>query len=389
VQGGHHVCDRSSNVGAELTNRSRRPVIGIDGSRATIGRLTGTERYSVELLGALAELDPPDDIRVYLNALEKPAELRMPGTPVPLPGRRFWTLRNLALEMQRNPTDLLFVPSHVIPPVHPRTVVTVHDLGYLVEPEGHEPIHRNQLELTTRWNARAATGIVAVSHSTKQDLIERLGVPPERIKVIYHGVSDFFAPSSLQQVDAARSRYRLGARMILAVGSIHPRKNPTRLIQAFEQLAAEDDDLQLVLCGSVGWKGDQIVRRACASPFGSRIRWLGYVTDEEMPALYSAASVLAFPSLYEGFGLPALESMACGTPVVAAERAALPEICGNAAVLVDPFDSSAIASGILQILNNNELRIDLTERGFRRAKQLSWHECAQQTLAFLRSIRDN
>jgi glycosyltransferase involved in cell wall biosynthesis len=341
------------------------------------------------LLAALANLDPPDDIRVYLNAAEQPAGLRLPGTPVPIPGPRFWTLRNLAVEMQRHPPELLFVPSHVIPPIHPRTVVTIHDLGYLVEPSAHEPIHRTQLDWTTRWNVRAAAGIIAVSQSTKRDLIELLDAPPGHIQVIYHGISNDFTPASNQQVSTIRTRYGLGNRTILAVGSIHPRKNLTRLIQAFEQLAANDEDLQLVLCGSVGWRGDQIVDRAATSPFGTRIRLLGYVSDSDMPSLYSAASVLAFPSLYEGFGLPALESMACGTPVVAADRTALPEICGNAAVLVDPFDSMSIAAGIRQILTDQNLRNGLIERGHQRAKQFNWHTSARQTLAFLRSIRDN
>ncbi len=125
----------------------------------------------------------------------------------------------------------------------------------------------------------------------------------------------------------------------MAVGSIHPRKNLTRLIQAFELLAVGDPSVQLVLSGGLGWKGDAILQRARSSPFRERILHLGYVPDSSLPALYSAAAVFAFPSLYEGFGMPALEAMACGTPVVAANRAALPEICGNAAVLVDPLDS--------------------------------------------------
>jgi glycosyltransferase involved in cell wall biosynthesis len=351
--------------------------------------LTGTERYSVELLSALTDLDPPETIKVYLNANELPPGLRVPGKPVLIPGNRLWTVRNLTAEMRRDPPDLLFVPSHVIPPVHPKSVVTIHDLGYLIEPDSHAPIHRKQLEWTTRWNARAASGLVAVSESTKRDLVAFLNVDPNRIQVIHHGVSETLAPASERAIAAVRDRYSIGPRAILAVGTIHPRKNLVRLIQAFERLAAGDPTAQLALCGAPGWKSEQILHRATASPFHDRIRHIGYVPDTELAALYSSASILAFPSLYEGFGMPALEAMACGTPVVAANRASLPEVCGHAALFVDPFDVGSIAAGIGRVLDDADLRSELRERGLRRARMFRWQSCAEQTLAFLRSIGDN
>jgi len=387
VQRRHHVRAWAADVGVELTRALR--TIGIDGSRATVGRLTGTERYSVELLSALADLDTPEEIRVYLNATDRPPDMRLPGTAVPIPGPRFWTLRNLAAEMRRDPPDLLFVPSHVIPPVHPRSVATIHDLGYLTEPESHQPIHRKQLEWTTRWNAKAATGLIAVSETTKSDLVEFLDIDPNRIRVIYHGVGKELAPATEPEIAAVRERHGIGPMAILAVGTLQPRKNLMRLIQAFEQLAPRSPDLQLVLCGAPGWRSDQILHRASASPFHHRIQHLGYIPDSDLPALYSSAAVLAFPSLYEGFGMPALEAMACGTPVVAANRSSLPEICGDAPVLVDPLDAESIANGIDLVLTDDEVRQRHTDRGFVRAEKFRWHECAEQTLAFLRSIGDN
>ncbi len=337
----------------------------------------------------MAQLEPPDDIRVYFNADRPPAQVRFPGVPVPIPGPRFWTLRSLTLEMRRDPPDLLFVPSHVIPPVHPAAVVTIHDLGYLVEPGSHEPVHRKQLEWTTRWNCRAATGIVAVSHSTRTDLIERLGVSPEKIRIIHHGVSPAYRPVPFEESERVRHAYGLPDRFVLAVGTIHPRKNLVRLIQAFEHIAATDRDIALVLSGNPGWRADEVLDRARRSPFADRIHHIGYVLDRDLPALYSAAAATAFISLYEGFGLPALESMACGTPVVAANRSALPEACGDAAVLVDPFDSQAIADGVHRILNDDRLRQALIDSGRQRAKSFTWENCAYETLAFLRAIRDN
>jgi glycosyltransferase involved in cell wall biosynthesis len=268
-------------------------------------------------------------------------------------------------------------------------VVTIHDLGYLVEPECHEPVHRKQLEWTTRWNCRAASGIVAVSESTKSDLIDILGVSPDTIRVIPLGVSPRFRAAARQDVKQLRASYKLPERFVLTVGTINPRKNLVRLIQAFELLARTDPELGLVICGSQGWRADKTLDRALRSPFMNRIHIIGYVPDKEMPALYSAASVTAFVSLYEGFGLPAIESMASGTPLVAANRSSLPEVCGGAALLVDPFDSHSIADGLRRVINDSALRSALVERGRERARLFTWQHCASATLAFLRAIRDN
>ncbi len=389
MQGRFHVCPRTVDVGADLTIASANPVIGIDGSRATVGQPTGTERYAIELLAAMADLDPPDDIHVYFNSEIAPLGVRYPGVGKPIPSPRFWTLRSLALEMRRNPPDLLFVPSHVIPPAHPSSVVTVHDLGYLVEPGCHEPLHRKQLEWTTRWNCHAATAIIAVSDATRHDLIQRLGVPPDTIHVIHHGVSPEFRPVTPEIIARIRTDYSLPERFILAVGSLHPRKNLVRLIQAFERIAPELPDLALVLSGAAGWRADEILERARRSPFSSRIFYTGYVRNGDLPGLYSAASVTAFVSLYEGFGLPALESMACGTPVVAANRSALPEICGDAALLANPIDPESISDALHCALEDSQRRQRMIEGGITRAASFTWQSSALQTLAFLRAIRDN
>lgn len=366
-----------------------RRCIGIDGSRATVGQPTGTERYAIELLSALAKLDQADEFRVYFNQPTPPTALDYPGRAVCIPGARFWTVRSLAREMRRDPPDLLFVPSHVIPPFHPKAVVTIHDLGYLIEPECHEPRHRKQLEWTTRWNCHAATGIIAVSESTRRDLIDLLRVPGDRVEVIPHGVSPAFARASPDAIEKLRAGYHLPGRFILAVGTIHPRKNLVRLIQAFEFLANDDPDLALVLVGRPGWRADEILDRVKRSPFFNRILHLGFVQDAELPALYSAATVTAFVSLYEGFGLPALESMSCGTPVVAANRSSLPDVCGGAAILVDPFDSVQIASGLARALDDRAWRRAAIRRGRDLSSSFTWQNCAQRTLAFLRAFRDN
>jgi len=308
---------------------------------------------------------------------------------VQIAGARFWTLRALALEMRRSPPDLLFVPSHVIPPIHPVSVVTVHDVGYLVEPECHNPFHRKQLDWTTRWNCRSARGVIAVSEHTRLDLIERLDVPPDRIQVIYHGVSSHYRPASVEDQTQLRVRLSLPDNFVLAVGTVHPRKNLHRLIQAFELLAADDPELGLVLCGREGWRGEHIIDRATRSPYSERIQYIGFLEEVQLPALYSAARATAFVSLFEGFGLPALESMACGTPVVASNRSSIPEICDNAALLVEPMEAMSIYDGLRSALYDDQLRQLFISRGFERSSSFTWRKCALSTLAFLREIRDN
>lgn len=337
----------------------------------------------------MAKLDPPERVRTYFNESLPPEGLRYPGTAVCLPAARFWTLRTLAGEMRRSPPDLLFVPSHVIPPVHPLSVVTVHDLGYLVEPEGHEPVHRKLLDWTTRWNCRAASGVIAVSGSTKRDLIEYLGVHEGKIRVISHGVPEHFCPAPKADIDRVRHVYSLPDRFVLAVGTLHPRKNVERLIQAFERLAPESPELGLVLCGGQGWHADRILDRARRSPFARRIHQVGFLPEQDMPAIYSAADALAFVSLHEGFGLPLLEAMACGTPVVIADRSALPEISAGAAARVNPFDADAIARGIQSVLSNDQLRATMIAQGFERVARFSWENSAIETLAFLRDVYDD
>lgn len=315
--------------------------------------------------------------------------MTLPGEAVLIPGPRFWTLRNLAGEMRRHPPDLLFVPAYVIPPVHPRSVVTIHDLGYIVEPNSHDPWHRRQLEWSTRWNCRAASGIIAVSESTRQNLIDLLDLDPARVHTVHLGVSDRYQSASVEAIADLRSRYGLPDPFVLAVGTLHPRKNLIRLIEAFELLAGEEPDLRLVFAGRTGWRGDEILARACQSPVGDRIIHLGYVPLGDLPALYSAARVTAFPSLYEGFGLPALESMRCRTPVVASDRSSLPEVCGGAAVLVDPFDPASIASGMASLLPDSDRRTTLIQRGTVHAESLTWEDCASRTLDVLRETYAN
>lgn len=364
--------------------------IGIDASRAMLSERTGTERYSYELIAALAQIDRRDPITLYTNGL--PPALPPLGPNVTLrsiPLRRLWTHARLGPAARRDKLGVLFVPSHVIPLIHPPAcVVTLHDLGYLAFPEAHTARRRLELDLTTRWSLRAARMVIAISGATRDDLVRHYGADPARIAVIHHGLNSKFRPSPPEAIAAVRARYALPANYLLYVGTIQPRKNLARLIAAFAQALASPHlppDLQLVIAGRRGWLTEQIEREAAKLGVTQRVRFLGYLPDADLPALLSGAQAFTFPSLYEGFGMPVLEAMACGAPVLCADTSALPEVAGDAALLVNPHDTAAIAAAIVQLASEPELHATLRARGLAHAAAFTWERCARATLDVLRA----
>jgi glycosyltransferase involved in cell wall biosynthesis len=362
-------------------------LIGIDASRSYVEPMTGTERYSRRIIEHLIDLAPEDlQLRLYFRDTP-PTDAQLDGAERRvLPARRFWTHHRLRRELKAHPVDLLFVPSHVLPVgYNGRSVVTIHDLGYLHEPGSHTTSSRVQLDLTTRWNTRRASRIIAISYSTRDDLIEHYSVDPAQISVIHHGIDPQFEPIHGEKLERYRQDQDLPDRFILYLGTIQPRKNLVRLISAFEQIAIEDRDIELVIAGATGWKATPIITRARSSSVSSRIRFTGHVPDYHLPSLYGAATVLALPSLYEGFGFPALEAMACGTPVVMSNRGALPEIKGADTQLVDPLNVEEIAERIGDSLHSSSnpekqrLRVD-------HASGFSWESSARKTLDVLRNV---
>lgn len=367
-------------------------LIGIDASRALRARRTGTERYSLEIIRHLLALPAAAEHRwrLYVDSPPEPdwlaglapAEIRI------LPARRLWTHRALAGEVVRRPPDVLFVPAHVIPFVLPATrlpacVVTVHDLGYHVYPEMHPRRQRLYLEASTRWSVAAADQVIAVSQATRDDLASFYRTRAAKVVVVHEAAPPpvIVAPAALANL---RDRYALRRPYALFVGTLQPRKNVQRLAQAYAALARSGRaDFDLVLAGGPGWLSDDLVAGLDALAADCGLRRLGYVPDHDLPALYAGAHMFCFPSLYEGFGLPVLEAQSYGAPVMTANRSALPEIAGDAALYVDPTDVDAIAAAMLRLSQDEPLRQELIAAGYENVKRFSWTQAAAATLAVL------
>jgi glycosyltransferase involved in cell wall biosynthesis len=364
-------------------------LIGIDASRTVLARRTGTERYALEIVKALSVAECDDRFVLYFNRPPDPGLLPRSDRVRwrVIPSRRLWTVGRLAAEMVVRPPDVLFVPAHSLPPVLPRaSVVTIHDLGYLHFPSEHPPATRWLRRVSNAISARRATRVVAISGATRDDLVRYDRVRPERISVVHHGRAPWFRPvEDAARIEAVRTRYELDRPYFLFIGTLQPRKNLERLLTAFDRVAERRPDLLLALVGAGGWQPERLARALAGVRARDRVRLLGYVPDDDLPPLLSGSLGLAFPSLYEGFGLPALEAMACATPVLTSNTSSLPEVVGDAGLLVDPLDVDAITAGLIRLADDAELRRDLARRGLVRAADFTWERAAEQTLAVLRA----
>ncbi|MGD2147739.1 MAG: glycosyltransferase family 1 protein [Anaerolineae bacterium] len=273
-------------------------------------------------------------------------------------------------------TEHLLLPLRSIP-----TVLTVHDLIFRHLPEHHKALNRVYLNLALPLYCRRATHIIAISGCTRRDLLAAYDLPLEKITVIYEAADPRFCPQAPDHVDAVRRRYRLPERYILFVGTIEPRKNLTRLLHAFQALAVDGLCDALVVVGQRGWLYGDFFAELARSPVRKRVVLPGYVPDEALPAIYAGAQALAFPSLYEGFGLPVLEAMACGTPVACSGTSSLPEVAGDAALTFDPHNQSSIAETLRRVLEDADLHSELVQRGLRQAARFSWERVAEETMS--------
>lgn len=343
--------------------------IAIDASRTTVARVTGTEQYAIALIRALIRLnDGSHTFTLYFR--DPPPPDLFPDDPHVtrrvIPWRRAWTHLRFAAALWVDRPDVTFVPAHTLPFVFPgRAVVTVHDLGYRVFPQAHKTRDRLYLDLTTRCSAWRATRVLADSQATAHDLTRFYGTPADKIRVVYPGVEAL----PVGDVEAVRARYRLPARYFLFLGTLQPRKNIARIVQAYAHYReAHGGDVGLVLAGGQGWLYDEAWTAGVDG-----VTLTGYVDDADRGALYAGAEALVFPSLYEGFGFPVLEALHAGTPVIASSTSSLPELVGDAGLLVDPLDVAAIAGAMATV------RRDAT-RGRVHAARFTWEAAGRAVL---------
>jgi glycosyltransferase involved in cell wall biosynthesis len=365
------------------------PTIGIDYTSA-LSQGGGIGRYTRELIAALARLDAHTPYRLFTAGQTRASLPASPGPnfewkPSAIDSEwfaRLWHRARLPLRVEwwTGVVDLFHSPDFTLPPLRHgvRSLLTVHDLSFIRTPETAVPGLRAYLNRAVPNSVARADHILADSEATRQDIIEAYRTSPDKISVLYSGVDRRFAPvTDPAWLKSIRARYEIGdSPYILSVGTIQPRKNYPRLIEAFRAL--DRPDLKLVIAGGRGWLESPLVDLVKSARLEGRVRFLGFVADDDLPALYSAASLFAFPSLYEGFGLPVLEAMACDIPVVTSRVSSLPEVAGDAALLVDPTDVSALGEALARALADTAERRRLIEAGRARVRMFTWQSAAEQ-----------
>ncbi len=269
----------------------------------------------------------------------------------------------------------LLIPLRKVP-----TILTVHDLIFKLFPEHHKRLNHTFLNQAMPIFVKRATAIIAISEATKRDLMQYYQVPSEKITVIYEAAAPNFKPPLPEQCVEVRRRYRLPERFLIVVGTIEPRKNYSRLVQALVQLHQWDPDLKLVVVGSKGWLYEDFFNTINALNAADDVILPGYIPDEDLPALYGAATAMVMPSIYEGFGLPLLEAMACGVPVASSHAASLPELGGDVPIYFDPHDLDDMVEALKSLLLDEERQQLMRQRGPEQAARFSWDKAARETL---------
>ena len=373
--------------------------IGIDYTSA-VNQSAGIGRFTREIVRALARIDHENEYFLFYaqgsSSRSKVQRLdplvgdspNFLERPIPVSDRTMTIIWHrlglpLAVDLFTGPVDVFYFPDFTRAPLRRgRSVVTVHDLGFLLVPDCADAGLRTYLEKVVPESVSAADFVTVVSENTRNDVIVLLDVPDEKVEVVYCAVeSSFRRVTDQARLEAIRRKYRLYFRFILHVGMIEPRKNLTRLIQAYAQFReATGLPHKLVLAGKLGWLYQDIFREIEELSLGDEVVFPGFVPDTDLPALYSLADVVAYPSLYEGFGLPPLEAMACGTPVVCSNTSSLPEVVGDAALTVDPTDVEGLSHSLGRVLEDETLRAEMIAKGLVRASLFSWDASARKLL---------
>lgn len=358
-------------------------------------RRAGISHYVEQTLLQLGAIDRQNRYDVYTtrglsaDALALPPNFRVIPSRLPTINPRVripWEQLLAPLLLRHSRADLFHGVHSVVPLLSPApTVVTVHDLAFIRFTQTFRAYNRAYLDFATRLSVRRARRVLVVSEHTRREVIGLLGVPPERIVVTPNAVREHFRPPDPAALAAFRAQKGLPEQFLLYVGTLEPRKNLTTLLEAYAQLARRHN-VPLVVGGGKGWLYDAVFQRLDQLGLRERVQFVGYVDEEELPLWYAAATVFVFPSLYEGFGMPPLEAMACGTPVLTSNSSSLPEVVGDAGLLAPPHDPAGFAEALDRLLSDAALREELRERGLVQATRFSWRTTAERTLAAYEAV---
>ncbi|MBI5123441.1 glycosyltransferase family 4 protein [Candidatus Roizmanbacteria bacterium] len=373
--------------------------IGINGYEAVVPRFgynkdtglpnrVGSSVYCFELLNNLSKIDKENNYEIFLpqsptNDLPKATEAWKYRV---LAARKMWTITSLSLELLKNRSlDVFFTPTHYLPLFAPKkSVVSILDVSYIYFPELFKKKDLIQLKKWTKYSAKKSKKILTISESSKNDIIREYGVSGEKVKVIYPGIRQV---SSIEygvlSMDELSKKFGIEKKYILFVGTLQPRKNITRLIEAYSKI---ETDVNLIVVGRRGWKFEEILSAPEKYNVKDKVIFLENVSDEELPSLYKNAEFFILPSLYEGFGIPVLEAMNYGTAVITSKISSLPEVGGNAALYVDPNDTMDMVEKMKKLLNDENLRKQLVEKGKKQTEKFSWEKSARETLAVLEEV---
>ena len=358
---------------------------------SAIYQRAGVGRYTRSLAAELAPLLIEDDEFVLWYTSAARSRLSLSGTGgafhgsirrIPLSPRAAalaWQRVRLPLPIDRligNP-DVLHEPDFVAPPTTAPMITTIHDLSYLVVPEFAHPNLKKYLESAVPRTLKRAKHVIAVSEMTRQDIIERYGIAPEQVSTIYNGVDGWFYEPDEAVVERALEHFGLRRPYFIVVGTVEPRKNHLALLRAFAALYEKRKDVSLAIVGNPGWLAEPIVAEIEKSAMSMPVRYLRFVDDTWIPALYAGSTALVAPSWYEGFGLPVLEAMACGAAVITSDRGSLPEVAGGHAILVPPGDLEALAGSMERLLEDPALRASMATQGRTHAASFSWKVAAE------------
>ena len=356
-------------------------------------RSAGIHTYIQQTLRHLSQVDPALDVTVFTRhaPADWPSAIQARSTRWPTERpiiRILWEQLVLPRATRQIHSDILHATAFVAPVLHPcPTVVTIYDLSFALFPQYFRGFNQAYLRAGTRWSAQHATRLIAISDHTRRDIQRLYDVPLERIDVAYPGVDESLRPIDPAALDRFRREKNLPIKFLLFLGTLEPRKNLVMLINAFAQFKRACPDGQLVLAGGVGWLADEVFAAIEASGVKDSFMLPGFVKTEEKALWLGSATAFVYPSIYEGFGLPPLEAMACGTPVIVSDAASLPEVVGDAGISIGPRDPIGWAQALQRVWNDQPYRIELRERGLRQSKKFTWLETARQIAATYQRAR--